>query len=597
MSEDDFTNVIEGSFDSADKVTSEPEETGEYNPDDDVVKALGINDKEFIYYSSRKKMVVSLLSDRHTELALLGMAGEYYWQYKAGEHNVGAEVGKIPWKKLAGSLMQLCCDKGYFRPDCIRGRGAWEDAGRTVFHTGDRLIVDSDEVRLGDLDSEFVYTQRLPMKDFDLKHSLEDNDARKIVQLAGRFRWQDPLHGKLLAGWLAHAVICGASDWRSHIWITGPTQSGKSTVATSFMHKLLGKDGAEFFQSAETTEAGIRQHMKNDAVPIVFDEFEADHKGVVPKVEKVLTLMRQASSETGGQIIKGTSTGESINYTMRSAFAMISIGVGMKHQADRNRVTILTLLGEDGANGVEEQQSWKKLSADLVETLTPEFCRAFRARMIELIPNFRLCQTRISNHIRAHFGDARIADQLGTLLAGFWLLTTSKVIDDEHATQLIAAYLPAMEELQADSGAVKDEEGVLEQILTQIVPAEGGDGRKFDRRIHELLLMATDTQSDGQISDKLADLALRRYGLRVDRPYEEEGYEWRLFVTNDPQLNRWFRDTQWSEGWYRQLERLVGAKKGSMRFHKGPRGTRRGISLPIEELLKGDFGGELPNLV
>ena len=310
---DDETNVIQTSFDKdTHELTDEPEErgAGTFDMKDHEVRALGHNENHFFYYSSEKAMVVSLSAKSHGALDLLGMANELYWATRCGFSMAGAKPDKIPWQKLADSMMSQCRKVGFFSADNIRGRGAWFDRGRSFFHVGDRLIVDGTEVNLSDVDSKYIYTRRKQMRDFDLSERLSDGDCRKIVELCRRFRWYSPLHANLLAGWIGHASICGASDWRAHVWLTGPTMSGKSTIATGFLHPLLGSDSAEFYQSAETTEAGIRQHMGCDSVPVIFDEFEADNKAVQAKVERVLSLMRQASSETAGKIIKGTALGE-----------------------------------------------------------------------------------------------------------------------------------------------------------------------------------------------------------------------------------------------------------------------------------------------
>ena len=46
-------------------------------------------------------------------------------------------------------------------------------------------------------------------------------EAHRFVQIYESLRWESPVYGKLCAGWVFLAPICGALDWRPHIWVTG----------------------------------------------------------------------------------------------------------------------------------------------------------------------------------------------------------------------------------------------------------------------------------------------------------------------------------------------------------------------------------------
>ena len=104
---------------------------------------------------------------------------------------------------------------------------------------------------------------------------MSDNAAFEILELAQRFQWDVPASGMLLAGWVALAPICGALDWRPHIWLTGGAGTGKSAILDRFISPLLADMGVP---SGNTTEAGLRQTLKSDALPIVFDEAESNEK-------------------------------------------------------------------------------------------------------------------------------------------------------------------------------------------------------------------------------------------------------------------------------------------------------------------------------
>ena len=171
----DDTNIIQASFDKDRyEVKDEPEEKDAttFDPRNLEVRALGHNEHHFFYYSTGKAMVVSLSPKSHGALEFLAMANEHYWAIVCGFNLAGAKPDKIPWQKLADSMMAKCRDIGYFSANNIRGRGAWFDRGRSIFHVGDRILVDGHEQHLSDVDSNYIYTRRKEMRDFDLSERL-----------------------------------------------------------------------------------------------------------------------------------------------------------------------------------------------------------------------------------------------------------------------------------------------------------------------------------------------------------------------------------------------------------------------------------------
>src|SRR3546814_12688673 len=77
-----------------------------------------------------------------------------------------------------------------------------------------------------------------------------------------------------LAGWIAIAVICGALNWRPHVWLTGSSGSGKSWLLDNVIRPLIG--AIAVYCQSNSTEAGIRQTLATDARPVLFDEAESE---------------------------------------------------------------------------------------------------------------------------------------------------------------------------------------------------------------------------------------------------------------------------------------------------------------------------------
>ncbi len=217
--------------------------------------------------------------------------------------------------------------------------------------------------------------------------------------------------------------------------------------------------------------------------------------------------------------------------------------------------------------------------------------------MIELIPAFRLCQDKLSKHIRRHFGDARTADQIGTVLAGYWLLTSSKAITDEQAERLITCYLPGLKDLQEEAGVENEEERVLGHLLSAFLQVEDNDSKKHDRPVSELSKISWGIMVDDHVIPKYARDALRRHGMSaVSSRKDNKKY---FFVCRDhPRIKEIFVSTHWCDSWYRLLVRLEGVTSTKARLETGKNGTRRGLYIPLDLVLRladyepdDDFGG------
>jgi putative DNA primase/helicase len=164
-------------------------------------------------------------------------------------------------------------------------------------HLGDRLITpDGEHPITKPFRSRHIY-QRLKRLEGPCRvEPLTVQEAAVIVGIANRFRWEVPASGTLLLGWAVLAPICGALRWRPHLWLTAGAGSGKSQILDRFVAPLLGD--LSLVVVGATTEAGLRQTICCDAVPVVFDEAESNEKGDQQRMQAILSLARVASSES-----------------------------------------------------------------------------------------------------------------------------------------------------------------------------------------------------------------------------------------------------------------------------------------------------------
>lgn len=195
---------------------------------------------------------------------------------------------------------------GFFDPEKVRGRGAWVDDERIVLHAGSALHVNGKRRQLSAFKSKYIYEAGQDL-DIQQQKPLVAAESIKLLEITKLLNWERPVNAYLLAGWCVIAPYCGALNWRPHIWITGPAGTGKSWTFQKIVRPTLGASAVAV--QSETTEAGLRQMLGNDALPVVFDEAEGEDPRSQARIQTVLNLMRAASSDDGGVIAKGSQGG------------------------------------------------------------------------------------------------------------------------------------------------------------------------------------------------------------------------------------------------------------------------------------------------
>ena len=446
--------------------------------------------------------MLRLARSAHTATHLVALAPLRHW-----ETLYPSRTG-VNWAAVASDLYERSIAAGLFCPERIRGRGAWWDDGRPLLHLGDRLVTpDGEQPITAPFRSRFVY-QRMPRLDGPGDVApLSVQEAAVIVSIANRFRWDVPASGTLLVGWVVLGPICGSLRWRPHIWLTAGAGSGKSAILDRYVTPLLG-DFA-LLVSGSTTEAGLRQSIGSDAVPVVFDEAESNERPDQQRMQGILALARVASSESGAALLKGSPSGEVSRYRVRSMFLLSSIATALKQGADHSRFAQLTLRNPADLPKAEREAHWAGLDRDLERHITPELGRRLIARTVGLIPMIRQAAGVFTRAAARHFDSQRLGDQYGTLLAGAWSLLSDVAPTEAEAELCIASH---EWESYSQSTELADEQRCLQMILQYPARVESAD-RTVTRTIGELVELAAHQAHDLEISAELAAQTLARQGL------------------------------------------------------------------------------------
>ncbi|RWC28130.1 MAG: toprim domain-containing protein [Mesorhizobium sp.] len=558
-------------------------------------RCLGVDETTLFFQPANVAQVIALNAAQLSAANMMRLAPLQWWETEFP----GTKEG-VDWKAAINACMQACMYRRKFVPhNSVRGRGAWFEGETAIYHAGDHLIVDSQEKSFHEHRSRFVYDEGETMA-VDMESPASTAEARGFLKLSKSLRWVSPLSGYLLAGWCVVAPVCGFLKWRPHIWVNGPAGSGKSTVMDKIVKRCLAATALSVV--GNTTEAGVRGALGMDALPIIFDEVEPKDQNNQNRIRAIMDLARVAASEGDGLILKGTANQKTKGFRARSMFVFASIVTQIEGYADESRITQLTLA--DPAQDTEEEKAenkkhYEQLLSDIVGLLTPAFSKRLLARTIMHLPTLRSYVDVFTVAAAQHLGSQRLGDQLGPMLAGAYLLNTTKPV----------TVATALEWLRANDwtdhsakGATKDSDRFLQHITGYLVRHNTPEGGTWERTIGELLELAAyaaDTlpANDGYGTQEpnkkkgSAIAALGRMGIRVWRG--EAGFVVDITTSHESFKRLVLRNTEWASTKYRDiLKGIPGAYSG-----KGNRYFSSGINtpfvtVPLNALLRERVPGE-----
>lgn len=525
---------------------------------------LGYDGEDYFFFNHRKGQVTAITASGLSTARMLELAEINWWEMyfpartKGGarfDHNMATE-----W------LFKVAYQRGIYDPDRVRGRGAWTDKGRALFHHGDYLTVDTVPVPLTKIESSYVYQKARSMP-APAEQPMTDEEGRHLLKVASMAQWKKPGSAALMAGWVMLAPICGALTWRSHIWLTGEAGSGKSTLATKFTAALLRNIAIGV--QGDSSEAGIRQELKADALPVVIDEAESNNEGDKKRIENVIALIRKTSTESQFKTLKGTPTGDGNSFLVRSMFCLASITVNLPGKADIDRLTILRLKSPKKlAPGVVDER-WVKLEEELNKISEDAgISSRLLARSLAMMPTI-LAALKVFRRVAAQrFGTQRVGDQLGTLMAGAWCLAHSIVPSEEQAMKMLNSY--DWTEHADDGGGSDDPTKALAVVLEAKIRLHN-----VDYSVFEIIERAS-----GMVTGPIAlhvddsDAALRRNGMKIEGDYV-------VFSNNSPALKELVAKTAYSTDLRGQLQRIEGASTMDNKTFSFSGIKSKGVGVPL----------------
>lgn len=510
----------------------------------------------YFFFSHDAKAVIKLAPTSMSKSNLIPIAPLIYWEMNFP----GSDKAKINIDSVQQFLIGQSHKVGIFRQKYIRGRGAWLEGSEIVIHSGTQIIKDGEYIKLREFHSKFVYEIGEDLG-FKICKPLSNDLASKMLDKMKWLSWERDINAYLLAGWCVIAPFCGVMNWRPHIWVTGPSGAGKSHVMEKMIKILLGE--AAISVQGKTTEAGVRGILQSDARPILFDESDVENLTDKERVQSILSLARSSSRKDGAQIAKGTQTGGSNTYEPKMCIALSSVGMQLNQRADTSRFTVLGLMSFEK---IKTDKEFTQFDHDWSNLVNTEFVNALHYRTIQMLPIIIKNAEIFADVASQIIGNRRMGDQLGSMLAGAFSLTSRKLITHEKAAEWLANKDLTDEKSLEQT---KDELQLLQTILGTLLKVEL-DGMTVDRTVGELIQYSL----HGSVS---SSDRLKRAGIMIVKDRV-------LFSNTSKSIKTMIYNTPWSNNHNRILERIDGAVRENPRtFSAGH--SARAVSLPIEIIL------------
>lgn len=542
--------------DSPDK-PAEAADAGEYKP----FSFLGFTADHFVFYQHEQKQIKFISQNGFVENTLLNLAPLNWW-----EDLFPKEKGGIDKSAAVNWINRESNRVGFFDAKRIRGRGAWFDDGRVVVHHGNRLTVDGKAMDLSRIKSEFIYPMGRPMPPLHEK-PLTAAEGKRLLDISRKISWSRPGSAPMLVGWAFLAPLGGALKWRPHIWLTGGAGSGKSTIMSEFLNPMI-RGYCEYAQGS-STEAGVRQELGSDAIPVLMDETESNDKREKQRIEGLLALARQSSSESQARTLKGTAVGTSMQYHIRSMFCFSSINTLLSKQADADRLTRLEIIPPH----LRLKDNWAELEEDFHFVNTQEnLSSRMVTRALSMAATIIKTITVFKRVGGPFFHSQRMADQYGTLMAGAWCLTRDEVPSDAEALEMLASY-EWDEHINVDDK--DDPHQTLSVIMSSFISCQFGT-----YTIYQLTMMVLGRSDNGMMDRAKAQAALRTHGVAVDT-----NRNLIVFAPRNPNLVKMVAEHPFANDLRGQLKRLplVGNNDNKpVRFDSGP---EKVLTLPLGEVV------------
>ena len=512
------------------------------------------------YYVLQAESFISMSPDKHSRNNMIFLAPRPYW-----EANAGNGRGGVRWEDAARHCFTMTGNRK-FTPDRTRGLGIWDGGkGVPVYNAGqDCYTLDASGhiVPCSNIaDTGIIYTRTEAAPRLDAP-PLTDEEGRLVMDYLAAVPFREE-HGHLfMGGLLVSSILSGYLSFRPHCWINAPAESGKTDLRNTLL-ELTGNFSLSF-EGAESTPAGVRQYLKGNAVPVLFDESEGkDNRRNLSNIQGHLDNARSATR--GGVVLKGNVDGTGQSFPLRAGFMFFSVDNQLNRDSDLTRFIVLTLQKKTGPDVIPTLERIRTARAAMLAAVTPG---KLIGRLLKEASAVRRNAETIKKALEDAGESGRRSELFGTILAGAWTLT--------HSGPVTPEYLEECKEIAASSRLALVEENDSERCLRTII--EYRDKNEGGLLLSELLFHGIPSGNENdQRSERQFREAAARNGVAL-KP--EGGSPKTLFVAcGHTAMKEIFKGTDWEGGNCKgALSNFEGVEFKKERLLSG---TYRGVSIPL----------------
>lgn len=534
----------------------------------------------FLDIDGQEREMASRSMGNRTELATL-FVGDTAWLWTwfpktvettlkgaDGSKSTVSEVVGFQFQAAGEFLMTLCRKAGLYGPHVVlRGPGVWrDDDGSPVVHAGDKVLMRGEWRDSGFRSGDQVWISHPPaprpgggaedggmllpgQAGFAAPAAVAQELQARISDL-----WSFRTDGSeiIVIGLMAVGFYGAAARWRPNGFLTGGTGSGKSLLLD-----LLRACVPSHVYSTDTTKSGIEAAINDRPAGVFLDEAgdRADQKGA----QMLLDLVLSASSNDGTKLLRGTMDGRGRSASVLCSVIMAAVNAPEMGPQHRDRFTLVDLVkpggGDDHRAAMEAAIAWAKTHA----------C-ALWGRALEGWKRWEGAREAYRAALAKVQCAPREMDQLGAILASWWVLTSDGVPRDVEAldgVHAIGAFIRGARQVEREDGP--------RMMLAHLATSSVQQDRSTDRELIASLVRKA-FSDDPMETIPGARKWLERNGIKIVKAEETE---WRgkavkrggpgdglWFGVNMQTLRALFVGSVWEGGkWTQEMMRFRSARR------------------------------------
>ncbi|WP_240906374.1 ATP-binding protein [Komagataeibacter xylinus] len=494
---------------------------------------------------------------------------------------------------VAAFLQSECTAAGLFGDHIlIRRPGIWaERDGMPVVHCGDQVLIGDRLEPAGTRTGNQIWAAAPPAARPGVPCG---PDIGRALQYQLQELWNYRCDGGAIMamGLLGCAYYGAAIPWRPAGFLIGGAGSGKSSLLT-----VLRAASPMNFYTNDTSKAGLEQSLDGRAMPSFIDEASdrEDQRGA----RALLDLVLSASGGEGTRGSRGGVDGKARKIEVAGSIIMASISPPDMKAQHLGRFTIIDLErpdeGSDYSTEHKELKEWAQQNGP-----------ALWGRALAGWTRYRDGLAIFRRALAAIGCAPREMDQLGALLAGWFILTSDGLPTEQQA----AAGVEAVRDFIRDREDVVAQDAPMQMVshlLSTTVQLQRSTERKsIGELIERILTKKLAVEADGpDFTRGVAAEVLSQHGIRViraDEPKDKRGRDaprlalgngiW--FAPNNSMLKELFNGTPFEGNrWVYEVMRLESARRNAKAMRVGQTPPAKCIWVSAEELgFEGDDGND-----